>query len=136
MMNFYCVQNPKMLRIKETLIRKNREHVKTVKELKSFTDSHADKTEQLEACKREKIDVEERLSAVESESQTGAARAAACFAMSGPGVLQFLMLSAMSSTGAAVGQGSRLLGNLAACMAVQTSACATVRKCMYGCKDI
>lgn len=65
------LQNPKLLRVKEVQIRKNREHDKTKTELKRVTESHAEKCKELEACKEQKADVEENLSKAESESQTG-----------------------------------------------------------------
>lgn len=61
------------MRIKEVLIRKNREHAKTEKEVKQYRTSHAEISEKLDAGQQKKIDVEECLNKVESESQTGVA---------------------------------------------------------------
>jgi hypothetical protein len=64
------VQNPKLMVVREKLIRKNREYKKTEEELKRITVSHAEKRKELEVCQEKKADVEERLNQAESESQT------------------------------------------------------------------
>lgn len=66
-----CLQNPKLLRVKEVQIRKNREHTKTTEELKRVTVSHKEKSKELQDCTNQKTEVEKRLEKAEAESQTG-----------------------------------------------------------------
>jgi chromosome segregation ATPase len=65
------MQNPKLLRIKEVLIRKNREHAKVEDELKHVSAARAHYVSDLDQTRQRAETLDQELKVVESQSQSG-----------------------------------------------------------------